>query len=567
MNLKNFEKSFSEINKAKAAKLSVRECDEEPKGNFIAYVDQDNRSFDVHIRLGINGSEVETMDCDCSEGSTYCIHKFAMLQFIKSKAKVEKTKIVKKETNDPQSLLDNVSILDLHNWILDLFDKDKALLTAFKLQFYPPKTDNLTEKQIIKQLKELAINVAGRKKKVDPTTFDKIAKLWEMFVMPIAEGFLKGPLEEKTLNNLEMLISAIEVVAYSYSTRSFLAVENIEKGIFSLLAHKYVQLSENTLGPALFNLNKKLQSFQKSFEKAYLEVIEQVFDAVDSKKQEIVVEHMVSSFEDHIVSSNFGNFSYSNLLVKLLDKTDNFEKYVEFLKPIYYDNNFNKRLIERLFEIKKFDLIEKHCYTIMKSNVRQEYNEPYIAYLKKIYLEQGNNDSLRRLLKDEVEHTANFDDFLEVYCHISAETDKAEYRNQTFAKIRRKSVMDKNKSAISFTVKLLAYEQNWKLLIGYLKDYQDLTSFIPYLESMLTFDEKKVITGLGKHSTAYFSGSCLEEEGLFKTNSKVSEIMYAHFGKDRLVEIISKEVNRLGRLNNNSIFHLLWKELIVDPAN
>ena len=52
--LSAFSESLSAETKKKAERLNVRECDEHPKGSFVAYVDEGDQSFDVTVSLGKN---------------------------------------------------------------------------------------------------------------------------------------------------------------------------------------------------------------------------------------------------------------------------------------------------------------------------------------------------------------------------------------------------------------------------------------------------------------------------------------------------------------------------------
>lgn len=562
LTLKNFFKSFSDSNKLWAAKLAVRECDEGPKGYHVAFVDQGEESFDVQIEIG-KAAEILSMKCDCKEGKANCVHKLTLLNFISQKAKVKSPKLAKKTlASTSQNLLDDVSIVDLHQWILELFERDNSLLSEFKLRFTTPGAISLNEKDILKQLKEAASSVVGRKRSIETHSFEKIVNLWEMILLPIAKFAFQGPLEEETISHFGMLMSVVHTASDPYSTRSFIAIDRLEKKITSLFAQKYAQLPDEAIQKALFVLNAKMDSFSYRFKRPYFYIVEEMFKNTSNQGKTLVIEDIYAKYLKRSQNSNFADDELSNILVNLLENAELFEEYVTKLKPVYYNNKFNIRLINALYEKKEYDLVEKHCTAITKSNTKAEYNRPYLIFLKKVFDEQGNKNNLIDLVKQEIVNTYDLEGFLEVCSHITDPKEKTNYRNQTFAIIRRAAKVDKNKSAIKFTVELLVLEQNWKKLIDYIKDYEDLAVFIPFLKQMLIHENSKVIQALGKHSTAFHTLSLETRGSQEQTNSKIYEILLDFYGSDELNDVFINIASRLPYLNPNSIFQFLTEKII-----
>jgi len=78
----------------KAKKLTARDLEEVAPNKYVAYVDEEKESYDVSIEL--EGKNVLDVSCDCPKQNTICVHKVALINFIKSK-KLEKGVSVKRK--------------------------------------------------------------------------------------------------------------------------------------------------------------------------------------------------------------------------------------------------------------------------------------------------------------------------------------------------------------------------------------------------------------------------------------------------------------------------------------
>jgi uncharacterized Zn finger protein len=68
----------SETKFVQARKLVFRELEEvESKGNYVAYVDEGDDSYDINIQL--DKDVIVAHSCDCERRDSYCIHQLAIL--------------------------------------------------------------------------------------------------------------------------------------------------------------------------------------------------------------------------------------------------------------------------------------------------------------------------------------------------------------------------------------------------------------------------------------------------------------------------------------------------------
>src|SRR5215211_4611498 len=96
LTLTNYEKVLPKELLQLAKKNTVRECDETAKGHFVAYVDEDDESFDVSLTVSDNKITEHTCECKAGAGSSFCRHKAALLMHIAGRKKIKSAVKAKK---------------------------------------------------------------------------------------------------------------------------------------------------------------------------------------------------------------------------------------------------------------------------------------------------------------------------------------------------------------------------------------------------------------------------------------------------------------------------------------
>src|SRR5581483_9954836 len=132
---KNYKKVLPADLIKQAKKSNVRECDEDTKGHFQAYVDEREDSFDVSIIINSEG-EITGHNCDCKGRINFCRHKVALLLFLENgnKSAAQKIKSTKKVPAF-EILLEDMDTQKLKDWVRSLLAKNKELELAFVHQF------------------------------------------------------------------------------------------------------------------------------------------------------------------------------------------------------------------------------------------------------------------------------------------------------------------------------------------------------------------------------------------------------------------------------------------------
>lgn len=130
ISVKNYKNILPKDILQKAEKAKVRECDELEKGNFQAYVDDGETSFDVAIIINSKG-EVTGHLCDCKSRSAFCRHKTALLLFVAKDKKVKGRLKGSKSISQVETLLEDADPERLKAWIRDLLSRNQDLSLAF----------------------------------------------------------------------------------------------------------------------------------------------------------------------------------------------------------------------------------------------------------------------------------------------------------------------------------------------------------------------------------------------------------------------------------------------------
>ncbi|MGG5577224.1 hypothetical protein ACPDHL_07780 [Myroides sp. C15-4] len=174
--------------KARMKTVEVRELDEEESGCFVAFVDEGEATYDVHLQLDELG--VQQMTCDCGEEGRLCIHQGAVLQHIAQKGvKVAPTQLAKKgrakgKVSASGALLEGQTKETLVQWLAEIFKKNKTLEQQFIVTFSQEKTDYTTT-YVADIMEQTFKAVAGKRKTLEGVKIKKILDTLEIAFEPV----------------------------------------------------------------------------------------------------------------------------------------------------------------------------------------------------------------------------------------------------------------------------------------------------------------------------------------------------------------------------------------------
>ena len=393
-------------------KMVVRDLDELEKNKFVAYVDEENESFDVQLELDAK-KNIKDSSCDCSEGGI-CNHIVALVQFI-SGNKVEKTTIkkgVKRKLSETDQLLETLDNETIRLWVSDILNKNKELAFGFKNHF--GKNEIILDKETIeKSIQDSISSIIGRRKKVETNEVKKIVDALTVSLKPILEQlFSKTTKENYQLFNF--LVQELGSFNFNYYTNS----TRIQKYINTI----YIDLLKS-----VFNI-KEIEEWQKSvhfylsliFEDKFymqdLDFAKKIYDfsiANELQKMyviQVIEENIEKLYKNYTEEYPLFSIELEYFILTIFSENNLFEKHATKFKPRRFQNNHNLLLINELLKINQNKLAEKYCIEQIESNYKQEYDLPYAKILISIYKQNNEIQKLENILSDYGKNIFSIDD-------------------------------------------------------------------------------------------------------------------------------------------------------------
>jgi len=216
MNIHKLLKQLSTKEKAQINAVQVRELDEEELGTFVAFVDEGEETYDVHIQL--KEEHVQQMSCDCGQVNAYCIHQAAVLvQLAQKGTKVAPTlKVKKRRTKAKQTasvaLLEEQSKETIVQWLTEVFKKNKALEQQFVVTFSQEKID-YTPEYVVDILQQTFKAVAGKRKTLEGVKIKKILDTLAIAFEPVKDFItvnIDKPIAYQLFSTIVMEIQAFD---------------------------------------------------------------------------------------------------------------------------------------------------------------------------------------------------------------------------------------------------------------------------------------------------------------------------------------------------------------------
>ena len=562
LNLKNFKKHFSDDIKLWAIKCKVRECDEVSKGQFVAFVDLGEQSFDVSLHLNPK-KEITASSCDCPKGDSLCQHKFALLMHLSGNEKVTAPKLIKNKISPHQLILNELSHEDLKSWLLKLLEKDKPLKAEFIQEFSKTEDLFLTQIELEKKLKELLKAVAGAKKILEPSDFKKAMSLWENFSLNHLKIYLKNPCLNVNFEQLEFLMMALNNQIDAVRTQTFTSYKNIFKKISKETSKSIAQIiDDQSFTKAISILSSNMVNNQW-YNTDILRILHETYELSDDTRKNEILNLSITKYQVFHSNSHYGDPYFTKTMWSMIKNLNQTKKHAAKILPISYNNDFNIELIGSLINDQNLDLAITYCNKILKSNLYVEYNLPYWLILKKIYKATKQTDELLEVKKQLLPFTANFEDFLEIYENMEDEIEKKQFRINLLTKFRTNMGRNQLISSDIFCIKLADYENNYVKLIEYLQYYQFIQYFVPALDKMFVYNKKKTLLNIISHfQSKYYSENETIMEQEKESFLTVYQIIIKYFTEDELVAFFRQHLPSFHRSQKGSLVSFLTKNIV-----
>lgn len=481
MTLQNFIKNYKS-QKRGTPKLLVRDLDEIEKNTFVAYVDENDTSYDVKLVFDSKQQVVES-SCDC-EQSGICQHLVALASHLIENRK-EKTVVKtvrKKKVTEIDQLIDDQNQDEVIEWLKSVLNKNKEWALAFKQKF--SKNDIEINAIIInKTIEECFISICGRRKKLEPNEIKKIVDNLEMALKPYIETISNNFSYENYLLQINLFdILKFHIQKYKFkSTRFETLIEKLQN-----------------LGSQLFNQIKDINLWEKAVQKIMLNVFEidsnilhQKFISnlhenclTDETKKKIIfntLELCLKSTSQLKIDKLFDlNIAFKQLICKIIVDNQSFDKYFNLFKTDNYHIESNLFIIENLIAINQIALAENYCKKEIAKTNNYTYNKPYFQLLIKIFKESNRLEDLTKLyLKIGLFY---FD--IDIYNHLKIHALLPDLQKFLF------TILPKLEDASCFgDVNAFKYYYEIKKDVGKEKDILELFEYITNLDLIIEFLE------------------------------------------------------------------------------
>jgi hypothetical protein len=523
----------------KALTYPVRELEQETKGRWVAFVDEDAESFDVQI--SIEKKKVTAHYCDCKESNEqYCKHKVAVLLKIAQQSGGVNTapkKVARKKTDPLLQLLDQVEHDDLKKWILEILLQQKDLSISFLNRFTVKPADYTPEE--IQLITDKAVkSIVKNKRKIDQSELKKILLLLKDVHEPIIAYYLNNISDSEKVSVLATLLQTIEKWDLAFKIKS------------TKIATYKTELLARTIQPLYGIENEKV--WQKVITAYFDEAVKEevslnenwlqlllTMTKLDLRKER--VDFMLSSFKkiytfNKAQRNGVASSVLSTHIWELYSSFNRLPECIPWLSPIHYENSFNIKLIDALLENGYPDMAEQHCLQIIKNNYYEEYNTPYQERLMHLYADNPlKRKELHQLLLQLFPAIGTFKDYLilkdEYFKNKTDELQKWKMKILAHLAV----LMRDNIESAKLLYSIYEHEIKMDKMIDKLQESATIELAVDYFEILFDYSKQKFLKNLFYFSSLY---KYLEYNANFYP--VLANKVWQHYTKNEIIDALSK---------------------------
>ncbi len=541
LNLKNYTTTLTKELLKLAGKNTIRECDEVEKGYYVAYVDEGAESFDVSMTLLKNG-EIKDTSCDCTNNQHFCRHKAALLMHIAGEKKVKKQVTSKAKLTKSEPLLDDAALHELKDWIRNVLHKNADLELAF-IHHFTAKHRQFTPEEIVTTTKDAVKAIVKNKKNLDPTLLKKIIDLWTELHAPIVVQYQAEAINESQFLNFHTLLECCLRIDESLITNSKKITGYVD-ALLKKCVETVSDIYDETGWTAATGYFIEHIHDKRKIRLHYLQHLQNIISVSTEPRRNQLIELIINQYSKTRNDTLDYTSAYTKLAFDIVVQYSMFEKYYAVFKPIDWSNSYNEKLIESLIEIKQYKLAEHYCLKQIAGNYKEEYNIPYLIFLKGIYTISKNENGLADVLKQLFTYTFNFDDYLYIFTRMEDEEEKKKWRTKILSRARNSS-RTYNAAATEFCFRLADYEKKYTKMIEYIDGYTRYHLIVTYFEPMAFTDKTLLLKALLYKTDEYGWGSSTAElEKDKETFPELYQKILKHYTIDYLKTAIKHAENK-----------------------
>lgn len=499
LTLKNYQEYVTKAVFAKAKKLLARDIEIISPNNFVAYVDDGIACYDVAIEF--ENEKIKTVTCDCEKGVTFCVHKIALLNFIKNN-KPEKAIVDKKKKSESEIILQDLDELTLRVWVQELFKKNKDFELLFVSEF--SKAELIFDKKEIKNIIDKAIkSVIKNKRYIDATELKRIIEVLDISLKPILK-FCKDAIASPETN---------ELLLYIYSE---LLEFNYEKYISSVKLLRFIEKIYKDINLFVHNIKDKEQwesiveetihfiFYKKQLYEMEMDIVYHLYDSIEQKERKHYFAGII--FDLFIISCNKNERYVKKInmfFLKVFSENDLFKTIYDHFQPMYYENDYNILLLEKLLEIEKYEQAEKIALEQIDRNSNDKYNVGYFQVLKSIYEITKDEKKLALLQMKTIFYEFTIENYISIEKHCEESAFKI-FRTKLLAAFKRN--FNENPKYVKAYFEIFYHDKKYKQMIENISENTSYELIYAYKDELFTFDKLSFLLALTTiERNSYFS--------------------------------------------------------------
>lgn len=428
----------SETKLTQAKKLIFRELEEfERKGNFVAYVDEGEESYDVNIQL--DKDNVIGHSCDCGRRDSYCIHQIAILIALSADSKstllVKKSKkpTIGKKVKESEQLLLALEHETLASWLLELFKTHKDIELQFLLKFGKIKHE-YQEADVAKILNDAVVSVVGKRKKIEASEVKKIVQIWEKALEPFWEYLALNIGNEKIIDLFSAVYNTVLDFEYSVFYTGTRFRKFIETGN-SKIAGIIAQVDSDIQWGALINTYWDKMWAEQNSQGGMLELFIQIYQSSSTGRKRLLADKIEDLITSLLEERYHMSIAVDDFFLDVLLENNIFEDNADYFVPRQWEAKYNLKLIEAIKDLDPEKAID-YCNRVIAGNVNPAYNDPFLGLLEDIYADNGDFSKLAYVRMEKFSNAPNIADYVFIMDHSNDEELKKKFRTKTLSMLR-----------------------------------------------------------------------------------------------------------------------------------
>jgi hypothetical protein len=498
-----------DLKQARSFQKKVRELDEEQQGHFVAFVDHENESYDVHIKLTTEGV-VEKVQCDCSSRKKICSHILAvLLELEKRQSKIiQHTPSVKRKPSKKRpkhlALIESLPPQEVLKWLGEQLKSDKALMLKFKNDLIQKKDLSASE---LKKIHQEGVKVVlGRRKRITTKDAAEIIRIY----LPIHHQILGDQLLGKIYSiEARELIAEIKrgLMYLEYNLeRSTTRIKTYNKKIQELifaLAHQ--------LRPEYINDFKATWSQVENLTNIGFEWVFGIICSPECLSDDQKIKELRGFITDE-KTRFYGKDQMYPFALSVAENNGLLTKLLPDFPIVFYQNEYNLSLLEKLEDAGFYEKIIEHCYRIIDRYL-PNYTQPFYAYLERALEKVGTKEDFYHFYESRFHHEPTFYTYLKMIEYAPNELSREAFLQKCKG---LNPHLYRTEQIISIKLDIYNREKKYNKMVTLVKKYKIWKPSVEYAENILAKERLPFIKAL-LDIEAYSWGLSIEFYAFFES--------------------------------------------------